>query len=31
MTSLMLKGGRVIDPISGVDGLYDLVVLNGAD
>ena len=30
MTSLMLKSGRVIDPISGVDGLYDLVVLNGA-
>jgi len=30
VTSLMLKSGRVIDPISGVDGLYDLVVLNGA-
>ena len=29
MTSLMLKGGRVIDPFSGVDGLYDLVALDG--
>jgi dihydroorotase len=29
VTSLMLKGGRVIDPLSGVDGLYDLIVLEG--
>jgi dihydroorotase len=25
----MLKSGRVIDPLSGVDGLYDLLVLHG--
>ena len=29
MTSLLLKGGRVIDPLSGVDGLYDLIALDG--
>ena len=29
MTSLLLKGGRVVDPLSGVDGLYDLVALDG--
>jgi dihydroorotase len=25
----MLKGGRIIDPLSGIDGLYDLIVLDG--
>jgi dihydroorotase len=29
VTRLMLKRGRVIDPLSGVDGLCDLIVLNG--
>ncbi len=29
MDSLLLKGGRVIDPANGVDGLADLLVLNG--
>jgi dihydroorotase len=29
VTSLMLKGGRVIDPLSGVDGRYDLIALDG--
>jgi dihydroorotase len=29
VTSLMLKGGRIIDPLSGVDGLYDLIVRAG--
>src|SRR5207253_8961 len=29
MTPLMLKGGRLIDPLSGIDGAYDLVVLDG--
>jgi dihydroorotase len=26
---LMLKGGRLIDPLSAIDGLYDLIVLDG--
>jgi dihydroorotase len=26
----MLKGGRIIDPRSGIDGLYDVIVLEGA-
>jgi dihydroorotase len=26
----MLKGGRVIDPSSGIDGFYDLLVIDGA-
>ncbi|HJU12274.1 MAG TPA: amidohydrolase family protein, partial [Candidatus Binataceae bacterium] len=30
MTSVMLKGGRVIDPSSRIDGLYDIVVIDGA-
>jgi dihydroorotase len=25
----MLKGGRVVDPLSGVDGLYDVIVVDG--
>ncbi len=25
----MLKSGRVIDPLSGIDGLSDLIVING--
>ena len=29
MTSLVLRSGRVIDPASGVDGLYDLIVIDG--
>ncbi|MBV8054240.1 MAG: amidohydrolase family protein, partial [Deltaproteobacteria bacterium] len=29
MTNLMLMGGRVIDPLSGADGLYDLIMLDG--
>jgi len=29
VTRLLLKGGRVIDPLSGVDGVYDLVTLDG--
>jgi dihydroorotase len=29
MTRLMLKGGRIIDPISGIDGLYDVTLLDG--
>ena len=26
----MLKGGRIIDPRSGVDGLYDVIVVEDA-
>lgn len=29
MTSLLLKGGRIIDPLSCVDGLYDVLALDG--
>lgn len=29
MKRLLLKGGRVIDPEAGIDGLYDLVVMGG--
>ena len=29
MTSLMLRGGRIIDPSSGIDGLYDVIVSDG--
>jgi dihydroorotase len=29
VTSLILKGGRVIDPLSGVDGLADIIALGG--
>jgi dihydroorotase len=29
MTGLILRSGRVIDPLSGVDGLYDLIVFDG--
>jgi dihydroorotase len=29
VTGLILRGGRVIDPLSGIDGLYDLLVLDG--
>src|SRR5215472_10060104 len=26
----MLKGGRVIDPFSGIDGFYDLITADGS-
>ncbi len=29
MTRLIFKGGRVIDPLHGIDGAYDLVVIDG--
>jgi dihydroorotase len=29
MTPLMLRGGRVIDPASGIDGAYDVLVIDG--
>jgi dihydroorotase len=29
VTSLILKGARIIDPLSSVDGMYDAIVLNG--
>ncbi len=29
MNSLILTGGRIIDPVSGIDGSYDLTVVDG--
>jgi len=29
MKPLLLRGGRVIDPASGIDGLYDVLVIDG--
>nr|WP_163328049.1 dihydroorotase [Desulfurobacterium thermolithotrophum] len=29
MTSLLIKGGRVIDPSQGIDGQYDVLIENG--
>ena len=29
MRPLMLRGGRVIDPVAGIDGVYDVVVIDG--
>ncbi|HZX36602.1 MAG TPA: amidohydrolase family protein, partial [Thermodesulfobacteriota bacterium] len=29
MKRLLLKGGRVMDPEAGIDGLYDIVVMGG--
>jgi dihydroorotase len=29
MRPLMLRGGRVIDPVGGIDGIYDVVVIDG--
>lgn len=29
MTKLLLKGGRVVDPAAGIDGVYDLLVSQG--
>ena len=29
MRPLVLRGGRVIDPISGVDDIYDVLVIDG--
>ena len=28
---LILKGGRVIDPASGRDGVFDILIENGTD
>src|SRR3979411_2668493 len=30
MKPLILRGGRVIDPASGIDGLYDVLIIDGA-
>ena len=29
LTSLLLKGGRVVDPASGMDGMFDVLIENG--
>ena len=29
MRSLILRGGRVVDPASDIDGLYDVIVIDG--
>ena len=29
MNRLLIKGGRVIDPASGIDGLFDVYVIGG--
>ena len=29
MMKWLLKGGRVVDPVSGIDGAYDVLVSDG--